>query len=119
MRNLQSNMRELYYAPVIATEPVLDEYGNDTLEVKLSYGAPIPLRCNVSANVGQDAVQVFGPMTNYSRTISLVGGTCPLTEGAKVWFGTTVTGPNNYVVVKVADSKNSYMVALREVTPRG
>ena len=40
MRNLQKNMRRLYYAPIIGTEPILDEYGNDTLEVRTVYGSP-------------------------------------------------------------------------------
>lgn len=119
MRNLHRNMREMYYAPIIGTESVLDAYGNDTLEVKPTYGAPTQLLCNVSANVGQDAVQVFGQLTNYSRTVSIASEKCPLSEGAKVWFGASIAGPNNYVVVKVADSKNGYLIALREVTLRG
>lgn len=119
MRNLHRNARELYYAPVAGIEPVLDDYGNDTLEVRPVYGAPTSLQCNVSANVGQEAVQVFGQLTNYARTVSIAGTECPLSEGAKVWFGVPVDGPNNYVVVKVADSKNSFLVALREVTLRG
>ena len=117
MRNLQKNMRRLYYAPIISTEPILDEYGNDTLEVRTVYGSPALLKCNVSANVGQEAVEVFGNQTEYSRTVSFVGAECPLTEGCKVWFGVPTSGSHNYTVVKVADSKNSFLIALREVTP--
>ena len=116
MRNLQRNMRLLYYAPMLGTEPILDEYGNDTLEVRTIYGSPIELRCNVSANVGQEAVEVFGAKTEYSRTISFAGRSCPLSEGCKIWFGVPVTDSHNYVVVKVADSINGFLIALREVT---
>lgn len=119
MRNLHRNMREMHYAPIVGTEPVLDEYGNDTLEVRTVYGAITALSCNISANAGQEAAQVFGQLSNYSRTVSLPSGKCPLSEGSQVWFGVSIEGPNNYVVVKVADSKNGYLVALREVTPRG
>ena len=117
MRDLQRNKREIYYSVPTGTEPILDEWGNDTLEVKTIYSSPTLLKCNVSANVGEEAAVVFGAQTDYSRTISL-SGSCPLTEGSLVWFGAEISGSHNYVVVKVADSKNAYLVALREVTKR-
>ena len=117
MRNLQRNMRSLYYAAKVGTEPILDEYGNDTLEVRTVYGYPTLLRCNVSANVGKEAAEVFGSQTQYSRTINFTGAECPLSEGCKVWFGVPASESHNYVVEKVADSKNSFLIALREVTP--
>ena len=117
MRNLQRNMRSIYYAVKLGTEPILDEYGNDSLEVRTVYGFPSLLRCNVSANVGEEAAEVFGSQTEYSRTISYVGAECPLSEGCKIWFGVPTSGSHNYVVEKVADSKNSFLIALREVTP--
>jgi hypothetical protein len=110
-------MRTLYYAAVLSTEPILDEYGNDTLEVRTVYDSPAELRCNVSANVGQEAVEVFGNQTDYSRTISITGHSCPLTEGCKVWFGVPIEDGHNYVVVRVADSKNGFLIAMREVSP--
>lgn len=116
MRNLQRNMRTLHYAAVLGTEPILDEYGNDTLEVRTVYGSPTLLRCNVSANMGQEAVEVFGNQTDYSRTISITGHSCPLTEGCKIWFGVPIEDGHNYVVVRVADSINGFLIALREVT---
>lgn len=118
MRSLVRNHRELYYANVVGTEPILDDYGNDTLEEEKVYGDPILLRANVSGNAGQEAVEVFGAQTEYSRTISLVGS-CPLVEGSKVWFGADPAGPNNYIVVRVADSKNAFLVLMREVSARG
>jgi hypothetical protein len=63
-------------------------------------------------------VNVFGALTGYSRMVSYSGDTCPLDEGTLVWFGVNVSGPHNYVVVKVADSKNGYLIALREVSNR-
>lgn len=119
MRSAHRNHRTLYYAVLIGTEPIKDEYGNDTLEVKNTYGPPIALNANVSANAGQEAVNVFGALTGYSRTVSYSGETCPLDEGSIVWFGVTTDGPHNYTVIKVADSKNGYLIALREVSNRG
>lgn len=119
MRSLQRNWRKLYYAVPTGYESILDEYGNDTLEQKTVYSDPLPMDANVSANVGQDAVNVFGAMTGYSRTITYAGESCPLVEGSRVWFGVSATAAHNYVVVKVADSKNGYLIALREVSELG
>ena len=122
MRDLIRNKRRLWYAIPVGTTPILDEYGNDTLEVEVAFSSPLPFQANVSANVGQEAIQVFGTQTNYSRTISIVQEECPLVEGCRVWFRVEPNeqGTNyNYTVVRVADSKNGYLVALREVTPHG
>lgn len=118
MRSLQRSWRDLYYAVPQGTEPILDDYGNETLEVKQIYSSPTLLHANVSANVGQEAVNIFGALTGYSRTVSYFGENCPLDEGSLVWFGVDVNGPHNYIVIKVADSKNGYLVALREVSKR-
>jgi hypothetical protein len=116
MRDLKRNHRTFYYATVTGIESILDEYGNDTLETRTKYSAPLTLKANVSANIGQDAVEIFGTQTEYSRTVSMVN--CPLKEGDKIWFDVDPMGEHNYVVAKVADSKNGFLVALREVSPR-
>ena len=111
MRSLQRDWRTMEYAVPQSTEPILDEYGNDTLEVKTIYSERKELRANISANVGQEAVNVFGSLTGYSRTVTYWGNSCPLIEGSKVWFGS-----EEYTVIKVADSKNGFLIALREVS---
>lgn len=117
MRSLHRNKRDMWYALPVGKTPILDEYGNDTLEVEVVYSDAIYFPANVSANVGQEAVEVFGATTKYNRTVSIADTTCPLIEGCRVWFGVDpLTNESNYVVVRVADSKNGYLVALREVT---
>ena len=120
MRNCQRNYRTVWFAnPTGETEPIRDEYGNETLEVKTIYDTPNKMRCNIGTSGGEDAVQIFGSTTEYHRTISFSGsGMCPLKEGCRVWFGVDTTEPHNYKVVKVADSKNGCIVALREVSRR-
>ena len=112
MRSLVRDGRYFYYANVIGTEPILDEYGNDTLEERKVYSERIKLRKSVSGNAGQEAVDVFGAQTEYSRTISFAGE-CPLKEGSKVWFDDV-----EYIVVRIADSKHATLVLMREVSPR-
>jgi len=119
MRDLIRNKRGLWYAVPEGSTPILDDYGNDTLEVEAAFSSPLHLRANVSANVGQEAVEVFGSQTEYSRTVSIAGNECPLVEGCRVWFGVEPDVSHNYTVARVADSKNGYLVALREVTPNG
>lgn len=117
MRDLKRNQRPFYYATVVGMETIYDEYGNDTLETRTAWGNPVLLKANISANIGEEAVELFGSRTEYSRTVSMA--TCPLTEGDKVWFGVTPDQEHNYTVVKAADSKNGFLVALREVSQRG
>ena len=122
MRNLNRNKRSLWYAVPVGSAPILDEYGNDTLEVEMEFSSPLPFQANISANVGQEAIEVFGSQTEYSRTVSIAGSDCPLVEGCRIWFGIEPNedGTNhNYTVARVADSKNGYLLALREVTQHG
>lgn len=119
MRSLQRNWRKLHYATPTGTKSILDEYGNDTLELETIYSEPVSLNANVSANVGQEAMDAFGALTGYNRTITYSGENCPLVEGSVVWFGVTPDKPHNYTVIKVADSKNGFLIALREVSDRG
>lgn len=117
MRSLKRNQRDLWYAVPTDTKPVLDEYGNDTLDVEIVYSSPTLLRCNVSANMGEESVEVFGSQTEYSRVVCLAGE-CPLTEGTIVWFNRVPEEKShNYIVARIADSKNGYLIALREVSP--
>ena len=119
MRSLQRNWRKLHYSVPVSSESILDDYGNDTLEVRVVYSDPKPLSVTVSANVGQEAGNVFGALTGYSRTVTYCGADCPLVEGSRVWFGVDISESHNYSVIKVADSKNGYVIALREVSDRG
>ena len=109
MRTLLRNTRPLTYRNLLGTEEILDSAGNTTLEYRAVFSEPVTVRMNISAAVGNEAVEAFGNMTDYSRTISLCGE-CPFNEGSRIEFD-----GKDYVVVKVADSKNGFLVAIREV----
>lgn len=115
MRNLKKNQRPLFYATYIGSEPIKDEYGNDTLEVTPIYGEPTELRINYSSNVGEVTTEVFGDISNYSRVLSYVGSKCPLNEKDKLWIGIDTSLEANYEVIKVADSINSWLIAVGEI----
>ena len=116
MRNLNRNKRLIYYANQVSEVVNRDEYGNLTGETTPVYGAANELYCNISAATGVDAVEAFGSFTNYTRTISVADVDCPINEKSVVWFGVSPPDPHNYIVVRKADSKNSILYALREVT---
>ena len=111
MRSLEKNKRKLIYALPTGTEPILDEWGNDTLEVKRTYTEDAVYSANISSAVGEEAVKAFGSLTSYSRTICVAENNCPIAvEGALIQFE-----GKSYEVVKVADSLNGFLIAVREV----
>ncbi len=116
MRTLNRNKRQIYYALRTGETVNIDEYGNETGETTPIYGDAVELRCNVSAAVGADAVEAFGNLTSYGRTICVSDITCPIDENTIVWFGAAPPDPHNYIVVRKADSKNGVLYALQEVT---
>lgn len=117
MRSLQRNMRELWYANLESSTPVYDEWGNETGETDDAYTSPpVAFSANVSAATGQAAAEAFGAFTDYSRVISTCDMDCPLKVGTRVWFGAEPTKDHNYVVVRIADSLNALLIALKEVT---
>lgn len=118
MRSLNKNKRQIYYALHIKDEPILDEYGNETGESNPLYGDINELRCNVSATTGEEAVQAFGSLTNYTRMICVSDNNCPIAEQTIIWFEIPVSEPHNYIVLRKADSKNGILYALQEVMVR-
>lgn len=114
MRILYKNQRMCHYANPIGENRIVDEWGNETLEIETEYEEPVELLVNYSAAVGQEAVEVFGETTDYSRTLVFVNE-CPIVEGALMWIGIPSTEKANYRVVKIADSLESYLVAVQEI----
>lgn len=117
MRNLNRNRRTIYYALRTGDVPIIDENGNETGESAPAYSVTTPLRCNISAATGYDAVQAFGNFTEYTRTVCVADASCPMNEESIVWFGVDpAVESHNYIVVRKADSKNGILYALQEVT---
>ena len=111
MCSLEKNKRILSYALPTGTEPIKDEWGNDTLEIARKYTDFTEYRANISSAVGEEAVKAFGSLTSYSRTICVAENECPIAvEGALIRFDS-----KTYEVSKVADSLNGFLIAVREV----
>ena len=119
MRSLRRNERTIWYSTFVSSTPIVDEWGNETGETDDVFtDPPGELRANISAASGQAAAEAFGAFTDYSRVISTCDMDCPLAVGSRVWFGVgpSPEQPHNYIVVRRADSINSILIALKEVT---
>ena len=116
MRSMKRNKRLIYYSLYTGEAKNYDEYGNETGESTPAYGPITALEVNISAASGEDAVQAFGSFTGYTRTLSVADVTCPIEINSAIWFGIEPTKPHNYIVTRKADSKNSLLYALQEVT---
>ena len=115
MRSLNRNKSTFYYAHKLGEKPIVDEMGNYTSETETEYTEPQMKRMNVSVVSGQDVVQAFGNMTEYSRVISTTEMDWEVAEGDIVWIERNPESDKpNYVVQRVAKSLNSMLVALKE-----
>lgn len=112
MRTLNKNKRTLYYKNPTGEERITID-GKLTPDMRNTYGELTELKCNYSASTGQETVEIFGNTTNYSKTIVL--SPCPLIEGSLVWIDKDTSGEANYKVVRVANSLNHTVLALREI----
>jgi hypothetical protein len=113
---------------------MVDEYGNELNESKVTYDKPVACKGNISAARGETVVRQFGEYESYDRVIVLENPDTPIDEYAVLWVdstpslnqdgtlatnddGTFVT-PWDYTVKKVAKSLNSVSIAISKVTVR-
>lgn len=142
MRTLERNKQMIYYALYENSEPLLDEYGNETGQYVDTYSDPTPFRINVSAARGESSIKQFGEIENYDKTLITDDLNCPIRETSLIWIGEIntlwsklesqrweslegkswkeiSTLPHNYIVTKVAKSLNSIQFAVRRVNVGG
>ena len=116
MRDLERNKTKIYYAMFDKNEPIIDEDGNDTGEVRPTYFAPVELHINVSPALGESATRQFGTTIDYDRTLVSCDTTLPINEQTVFWIDETDTiKAFDYTVKKVAKSLNSLLIAVKKV----
>lgn len=117
MRNQASNQRTIYHAEYLGIADVFDEYGYRTGDTAPHYSDPEKLRINVSTVKGEAENEAFGLYLDYDRTLFTTNMDCPIKEGSVIWLGKDPGNgdPYNYVVKRVADSKNALRYAIKEV----
>lgn len=126
MKALKRNKQTFWYANLSTTaqpEPLIDDYGNETGEMGLTYDLPTEFHANISAARGTADLDAFGINANYSKTIVTDNLTLPVDKSTILWIdkepdsnGESGAIKHDYVVVAVAKSLNSLTIAVKEVS---
>lgn len=115
MLSLTQNKQTIYYA---LYEGMVDRIkdGLKTGGKDKSYSEPVAFRCNVSPARGVADEEQFGINTDYDRTIVTSVMDCPIQEDSILWVGISTSQAYNYRVVRKAESLNSIVYAIKEVS---
>ncbi|MBQ2768092.1 MAG: hypothetical protein IJF49_08475 [Clostridia bacterium] len=116
MRGLARNRVPFWYAHADGREEVVDENGNRTGSYRPKWGIIRAARANISPSRGAVGVESFGAYADYDRIIcySPHDG-IELRELDAVWIDNARNSPHDYVVTRIARSKNSVLAAIRRV----
>lgn len=132
---MKQNQVPFFYALFIKTEPIKDEYGNDTSEHQVFYSNPVACSANISAARGETQARQFGENVAYDKVIVMGADAPAIDEYSVLWIdrmpqldangalavddeGVVIT-PYDYVVRKVAKSLNSVSFAVSKVSVSG
>lgn len=88
MRDLKKNQRKLWYSLYEGKKPILDEFGDETVDYEVCYTKPKQFSISLSAGHGSVYSNVFGADIDYSRTIMTTDMKLPITETSLVWYET-------------------------------
>lgn len=117
MRNLRSNLSDVFYKMYEGEEEIVDEAGNATGSYLPKYGELKHASLCVSPNRGASSSDQFGNITDYDRTMTTADTGCEINENSILWMdGADTNGAWNYIVKKRAVWKNSIQFAIKQVT---
>lgn len=122
MRCLERNKRPFHYALYKESQPVKDEYGNETGQYRILYDEPVLARANVSAATGEAQMEQFGNLITYDRVIISDDMDCPITEDSVLCVDVEPSHNADgdlvydYIVRRVARSLNTVSYAISKVT---
>jgi len=117
MRTQRINRTPFYYAMYMGETPNVDGDGFETGEPTLIYDEPVLYtKANISPATGQSNIEQFGEIQNYDKVIVTSDMTCPIDENTVLWIDTEdVTVPHDYIVKRIARSKNVISIAVAKV----
>ena len=134
MVSMEINKTTFWYSNLIKgeNEPVLDEHGLMTGELRPSYTAPKPLRAALSESIGLNnltaqgvaELRAYGITTNYTHRMITEDMNCPLDEESIIWYDVDpgddpYTVPYNFRVIRVSKTLNYKMYYMRQVDVDG
>ena len=121
MITLKRNRTWFWYSLYQGVTDVVDSDGFYTGEQKVSYAEPVQMKdANISPSNGTDQSEMFGVLTDYDKVIITHDMNCPITENSVLFVDVVPTMVDgvpkyDYIVKKVAKSKNVIAYAIRKV----
>lgn len=115
MNTQEINERKLYYALCESRQMTMDASGYYNGESEVTYSEPVEMWANVSAARGEASTEQFGQDVSYDKIIVSCDMSLPITDTSIIWLDAPTTGPNDYIVKKVAKSLNVVSIAIRKV----
>lgn len=109
-----------WYQKVLRVEAVKDEDGNET-GTKTVYAPPVRMRANISPAAGAAQVEQFGNLPSYDRVILTDDLRCTIDETTVLFIDKEPEYDGerplyDYIVRRVAKSKNLISIAVSRVT---
>lgn len=89
MRGLKKNQRGMYYALYKEDIPIYDENGNEELESKSGFDAPVQYTASLSTGQSDAEESPFGKNVTYDRVISTCDTSLPIDENSLIWVKNT------------------------------
>lgn len=114
-------MSPFWYLLLDKSEPIADEYGNETGEYQLTYKPAVQMRASISADTGMSTVLQFGNFPDYDKVILVDDPNCPIDENAVLFvdkppeYDEDGHPAYDYVVQRVSRSLNTVAYGIRKV----
>lgn len=117
MRTQMINRTPFYYALYSGKTSEVDEDEFYTGEDTPNHGDPVLYtKAVISAARGTVDTEQFGNIDNYDKVIVTADMECPIDENSILWIDETDTAKaHDYIVKRVAKSKNSISIAVAKV----
>lgn len=115
MRTLLRNKQKFYYANYDGENEIIDDNGFLTGEFEKQYTFPKVAYGNISSSKGSADVELFGTQVQYDKAICIDNVNTEIDEHSVLWIDCDIENDYNYVVVRVARSLNSVLLAIRQV----
>lgn len=116
MRTVKRNKRPVAYAFYAGQTEIVDDDGNYTGELDVSYSEPVKTLMNVSGGRGQADIALFGLTQTFARTATTEDLQTNWSTDMVFWVEADPdTEPYDYRVAAVSRTINQVVVALAEV----
>ena len=116
MRTVKRNKRPVAYAFYAGQTEIVDDDGNYTGELDVSYSEPVKTLMNVSGGRGQADIALFGLTQTFARTATTEDLQTNWSTDMVFWVEADPdTEPFDYRVVAVSRTINQVVLALAEV----